>query len=98
MGSIHADRKSSYSMLLQVMAVSDNRLARFGPRLTDLAVEATFPPHVATVLRRVGWNKHLESTSANIRPVLAPCGEGTCSGDPMDGDAFRRVPRSDGRG
>ena len=27
----------------------------FWARLTDLAVRATFPPHVATVLCRLGW-------------------------------------------
>ncbi len=69
-----------------------------GSRLTDLAVPATFRPHVATVLRRRGWKTHLEKTAAMIRPVPSPCGVGTCSGDPTDGDAFRHVSSFDGRG
>ncbi len=42
--------------LRRVKAECIIRFAHPGPMLTDLAVLATFPPHVATVLRRVGWN------------------------------------------
>src|SRR5262249_27707429 len=40
----------------------------------------------------------LERRPASNRPAPPRLVTGVCSGDPMDGDAFRHVPCSDGRG
>ena len=54
--------------------------------------------HVAAEGRRRGRKRLLDETAASHRPVPSPYVAGACSGDPTDGDAFRHVEPSDGRG
>jgi hypothetical protein len=54
MRSVQARRRTFNTNLLALKLISVIRMAHPGPTLTDLAVLATFPPHVATVLRWLG--------------------------------------------